>query len=309
VSSLSPRIRKEFALDLCVPFHIIRTRHDSCAVSAITYTILNPDGQELGSGVIGVRWSENLSSSSWRWGLNVRIGMLAASGDVAVGTVALVGILCVNCTATLPFEVPLPVGKVWSHTFGITARGGAVTTTRQYPDVQLGNPAAKAAPPVILPSLGPARCDKLAWTTRTSRTQGCVFSDVAAAYLVYLTRHNMNKVARNILNGERTKPHHFGWFGHGSPLTRANNTEIQNANRRAACGRTHFHRPWSCDEYPFADSYQGAFFFPHDYTIAQVLQTENSTEGQARQNFYKNERVISAPELHILDRYWVVVLP
>jgi hypothetical protein len=118
----------------------------------------------------------------------------------------------------------------------------------------------------------------------------------------------MDQVARNILNGEVRKPRHFGWFGHGSPLTRTNNAEIANANRRVACGRVHAHLPNSCDEYPFADSYQGAFFFPKDYTIAIVPQKQNSTEGRARQMFYQNERLISAVSLHILDPYWVVVL-
>jgi hypothetical protein len=136
-----------------------------------------------------------------------------------------------------------------------------------------------------------------------------VFSDVAAAYYVYLTRHGMDGVAENILNGERSKPRHFGWYGHGSPLTRANSKEIADANRHVACGRTNFHKPWSCDEYPFADSFQGAFFFPHDYTIKKVLLAQNMAEGRARQRFYNGERLISAPGLHILDRYWVVVLP
>jgi hypothetical protein len=118
----------------------------------------------------------------------------------------------------------------------------------------------------------------------------------------------MDSVAANILNGEVSKPRHFGWFGHGSPLTRANNTEIQDANRRVACGKVHAHLPNSCDEYPFADTFQGAFFFPKDYTIAIVPQRQNSVEGRARQDFYNNERLISAPALHMLDPYWVVVL-
>jgi hypothetical protein len=106
--------------------------------------------------------------------------------------------------------------------------------------------------------LGPARCDHSPSLTYFGRqTYGCVFSDVAASYLVYLTGHEVNNVAKNIEAGERTKPRHFGWYGHGSPLTRANSGVVQDRNRQAACGRTNFRRPWSCDEYPFADTYQG----------------------------------------------------
>lgn len=202
-------------------------------------------------------------------------------------------------------DVPLPEFKIWSLNFTITAHGKTVFTTYQAPDIGITNPQAEPGPPLPFLPLGPARCDKLAWKT----TQGCVFSDVAAAYYVYLTGRNMNDVAKNILNGERNKPAHFGWYGHGKPLTRAGNTQIQDANRNVACGRTHYHKPWSCDEYPFADTFQGAFFFPHDYTIAKVPQTQNSKESAARQKFYNNERLVSAPALHILDPYWVVVLP
>jgi hypothetical protein len=311
-SSLSPRDRKALAVNLCVLFHLIRTRHDACAVTTITYTILSTQGEVLGTGLIGLRYSENLNSyslnnSSWHWGLNVRIGMLSASGDVAVGTVAAVGVLCVNCTASpLLQEVPLPVGKVWSLNFHITAHGGAVTTTRQLPTVQIGNPnATEQAPPVVFPSMGPARCDHSPSILAVfgKQTYGCVFSDVAASYLVYLTRKKINNVAQNIFDGERTKPHHFGWFGHGSPLTRASNGTIQDKNRQAACGRTHYKKPWSCDEYPFADTYQGAHYFPHDYVTKKVLGRENSRESAYRNNMYRSERLLAG------DAYWVFVLP
>jgi hypothetical protein len=199
------------------------------------------------------------------------------------------------------------VGKIWTLNYTVTAHGGAVVTTQQLPTVEIANPQAETGAPIVFHSMGPARCDKLAWTTKTVTTQGCVFSDVTAVYVVYLTGHKMDGVAKNILNGEVSKRAHFGWYGHGSPLTRAGNDEIAAANRSAACGKTHFHKPNSCDEYPFADSFQGAFFYPHDYTIAEVPQSENSTEGRARQDFYNEERLISAPALHILDPYWVVV--
>jgi hypothetical protein len=313
LSSLPASVRKELAVKLCVPLLIIRTRHASCGVTAIDYSIIDPaNGDVLGTGVIKVTYQETLNSNSWKWDLKVGIELVAAVDEVLVGTGAVVGIVCVNCTTTvLPWETPLPLLVPFSHSWTISAHSAAkVVTTRQAPLVSIVNPqATDQAPPVLLRDLGPARCDKLAWITTKFTTQGCVFSDVAAVYYVYLADHNMDKVAENIEIAQRTKPHHFGWYGHGKPLTRTNNDEIQSANRKAACGNTHYHRPWSCDEYPFADSYQGAFFFPHDSRIAQVLITENSTEGRARQDFYKNERLISAVSLHILDPYWVVVLP
>jgi hypothetical protein len=100
VSSLPPGVRKKLATSLCQPLLLIRTRHDACEVTAIDYSILNADGEPAGAGVIGLRFSEDLNSSSWKWGLNVRIGLLSGWGDVLVGTAAVVGIVCVHCTTS-----------------------------------------------------------------------------------------------------------------------------------------------------------------------------------------------------------------
>jgi len=300
-ASFASRARTTLARSLCVPGRIVRTRHASCAVTAIRYQVIQvPGGEVLGTGVIEFAYAEALSNRSWTWGLPVAIDLAAATGVVRAGTVATIVIHCTNCTASGPWVRPLVPRVVYSHVFGIRARGGAVTNTSQAPVVEITNPAATTqALPVLLPSLGPARCDIIA----VAFTRGCVFSDVAAVYLVYLKHHNEDGVATNVLIGQRTKPHHFGWFGHGSPLSRATNARVERRNRQAACGKTHFHRPWSCDEYPFAATYQGAFYFPHDVSIRKVLGTQNSAESGYRVSMYRTERLLN------LDRYWVFVQP
>jgi len=279
----------------------VRTRHAACAVTAISYQVIQvPGGEVLGTGVIAFAYAESLSNRSWNWGLPAAIDLAEATGVVLEGTVATAVIHCANCTASGPWVRPLAPRVLYSHVFGIGARGGAVTNTSQAPLIEITNPAAtKQAPPVLLSGLGPARCDTIA----VAFTRGCVFSDVAAVYYVYLRHHNEDGVATNVLIGQRTKPHHFGWFGHGSPLTRATNGQVERRNRQAACRGTHFHRPWSCDEYPFAATYQGAFYFPHDVSIRKVLGTQNSAESGYRTSMYRTERLLN------LDRYWVFVQP
>jgi hypothetical protein len=254
----------------------------------------------LGTGVIVFGYTEALNNNSWNWTLSAAIELTGATGVVLEGTAAATVIHCTNCTTSAPWEQPLTDGVAYGHNFPITGRGGAVTTTRQAPVVEITNPAAtNQSPPVALPNLGPARCDTIA----VSGTRGCVFSDVAAVYYVYLTRHNEDGVAANVEAGQRTKPHHFGWYGHGSPLRRATSLTVQNRNRQAACGRTHYRKTWSCDEYPFAATYQGAYYYPHDSRTARVLGTQNSAESGYRTNMYRTERVLN------LDRYWVFVEP
>lgn len=313
VSSLPARDREAAALNLCVPLFVTRTRHASCGVGFIDYSIVDPEtGDVLGTGLIKVTYQEtltsySLSSSSWRWNLKVQVELVSAVDAVLVGTGAVVGIVCVNCTtAVLPWETPLPLAVTFSHTWSIAARGGVVTTTRQAPLVQIINPqASEQAPPVLFRDLGPARCDHSPTIPGLfgKQTYGCVFSDVAASYLVYLTGKKINNVAKNISDGETTKPRHFGWYRHGSPLTRANNGVVQDRNRQVACGRVVAHKPYSCDEYPFADTYQGAYYYPRDYVTKVVLQSENSREGAYRQAMYRSERLLPG------DAYWVFVLP
>lgn len=59
----------------------------------------------------------------------------------------------------------------------------------------------------------------------------------------------------------------------------------------------------SCDEYPFAATYQGAAFFPHDNSTAVVPAKENSREGGLRVAMYKAERLLAK------DAFWVIIKP
>jgi hypothetical protein len=298
---VADRAMKPLAASLCVAGEVERTRHAACGISAIDYKVIQlPSGDILGTGVIAFGYGEALKSNAWDWTMPAEIELTDATDVVLVGTVATTDLGCVNCTASAPWVRPLEDDVPYTHDFSVTARGGSVTTTEQAPVIDVVNPAAtEQAPPVTLDSLGPARCDSIAY----KGTKGCVFSDVAAEYSVYLTAHNEDQVARNIENGEVNKPNHFGWYGHGDPLTRATSASVQRKNRRAACGRARYKKPYSCDEYPFAATYQGAYYYPASNSSAKVLGTQNSAEGAYRVNMYRTERLLSG------DPYWVFVRP
>ena len=70
----------------------------------------------------------------------------------------------------------------------------------------------------------------------------------------------------------------------------------------AACGKTSYKKPYSCDEYPFAATFQGAHYFPADNRTAKVLGSQNSAEGAYRINMYRSERLLNK------DAYWVFVI-
>jgi hypothetical protein len=110
-------------------------------------------------------------------------------------------------------------------------------------------------------------------------------------------------VAKHDQVTQQTKPQHFGWFGHGKPLTRATSAAVAAANRAPACPKGKYPNPNTCDEYPYAATYQGTAFFPASNSSAPVSAKENSAEGAFRVAMYRTERLFNK------DSYWVFVVP
>ncbi len=60
--------------------------------------------------------------------------------------------------------------------------------------------------------------------------------------------------------------------------------------------------PLTCDEYPFAATFQGAAFFPHSNSTFPVPGDQNSREGALRVAMYKSERLLNK------DPYFVFIV-
>jgi hypothetical protein len=291
------------ASSLCKTNMVVRNRHASCGVATINYKIVQrPSGKVLGTGTVLVLYEEVLNAKSRSWNLPVSIEMVAATGVVKAGTKATTGIDCIGGCTPSPAWVgqPLSLDKVYTHTFHPASPGTATNTTHQTPIVVLTNPAAtEQSPPFTLLSLGPARCDT---GVAFKGTKGCVFSDVAGSYVLHL-KGGAGTVAKHDQVAQQTKPQHFGWFGHGKPLTRATSPGVAVANRAAACPKGKYPNPNTCDEYPYAATYQGAAFFPASNSSAPVSAKENFAEGAFRVAMYRAERLFNK------DPYWVFVVP
>ncbi len=290
----------------CVAGAVVRTRRAACAITAINYLVIEvPGGEVLGTGTIAVGYKETLDAKSRAWPLVASLELAGRDrgrhrrhhghdGDRVLRRLCLLrGV-----------RQPLAEHEIYTHTFTIDSAGAAINVTDQVPAVEIVAPAAtQQASPVRLTTLGPARCDSDPLLKQFGKiTSGCIFKDVAASYDVYLKGHGEDQVARNVEVGERTRSLHFGWYGHGRVLLRAP-PHVQAKNRTAACGKTDYKKPYSCDEYPFAATYQGAFYFPSQNVTMKVLGTENSAEGGLRSAMYVSQRLLYG------DSYWVLVLP
>jgi hypothetical protein len=305
-TSTRSEITQELALapaaSLCRLDHVIRNRHSSCGVIKISYRIIQiPGGQVVGTAKVVTTYSETLSARSRRWALELTMELEDPTGEATSGVSSTVHIDCTGGCKNLtgPVSLPLPPGEAAGTQFIIESAGSKTNTTHQAPVFFLSHPNASNTKNIKLPDLGPARCDNVA----VAKTQGCAFSDVAALYVLHVRGQGIKDVAQHIARAQRAKPHHFGWLGHGTPLTRLTIQKDIRANRRRACRGVRVPRGKSCDEYPFAATYEGAAFFPGDNSTAVVPAKENSREGGLRVAMYKSERLLAK------DAFWVIIKP
>lgn len=180
---------------LCGVKGIKRTRHAACGVVGIGVTVRQlPSKKVVGTGLVGFLYSEALNNKTRHWGLQAEISLTKATGVLKADAIATTEIVCTGgCASSRPWtKLRLSQGKIYSHTFSISSPGSATHTTHQTPVITFAHPISENVAPVVLRNLGPARCD----STAVAGSSGCVFSDEAAEYSVYLTGHNEDAVAR-----------------------------------------------------------------------------------------------------------------
>ena len=130
------------------------------------------------------------------------------------------------------------------------------------------------------------RCD-----SEASSVPGCVNEDYAPL-LTYDSTANplVAPVAQHIYNAQ-----HGGlqtaWGEPADPLNRTVDEVYIDDNRATACGSVTVPSGDSCDEYPLASTYQGAYF-QDDYSTAVVPSSANNSQGGLTGTFYTSNRVI-----------------
>jgi hypothetical protein len=229
---------------------------------------------------------------------------LTSPWGAAVATTGLVQIVCSACEATGTGVQQLLPDTAATFTFTVSSPGTATVKDVQVPQLTLQPDFPNTTPGIgrVGPYTHP-RCDS---TPRVGpNTGGCVYYEFTPTYDVSTTNNDTAEVAWHILWAQRNLNNHWGWQGHGPELTRTMSPSIIAANRDTACPRD-IPRPEgkSCDEYPFASTYQGASRNP-DFSCHMVNAVQNRLEGNRyRQPWYASNRILDG------DKFWVnVVLP
>lgn len=161
------------------------------------------------------------------------------------------------------------------------------------------------------------RCDSLSYPR--GGAPGCINSD-ATPWMTgyyYTSSDTHGQAAGHIKSAQQALPDHWGlrqlagydsqgritFSLQGTPLERiGGHPELTQQNRNAACaGFVPVDSDDSCDEFPFASTYQGAAFIgdPTRRSVAHVPRDENSLGGAILQQFYSKNRVIDGDKFYV----------
>jgi hypothetical protein len=163
------------------------------------------------------------------------------------------------------------------------------------------------------------RCDK---GVAKAGSNGCVFPQAAAVYLLRLADGSVKEAAQHIVEAQAAGSPGGGFTlaqgkravagASGAALRRAKSEAIQGLNRDASCGAKDSslinvrqplnqsascaanQQPCSCDEYPFASTWDGGNFAPGQTSVKRIngKHNENAGGGKLSSGFYARERVL-----------------
>jgi len=257
------------------------------------------------------------SSSISTWGQQMQISIYQALGDTAGLTLQGSARCWGSCTmgnVNFPAQsafAGVPGGEAFFNSTSTSpgAVGSANTAIDWYftkPDT-ISSPVNSSQPPVV-------RCDN----DTPGVDVGCVSPDYTPV-LIYAQSGPYPELARHILDAQNSGLP--GAYPNGTPLSRLVDQGLRDLNRDTACPDS-YPRPdgKSCDEYPFASTWQGAWTGGGDprtfdwcqislpqpnstgssgYSACMIDDGQNSGGGGTLGYFYSSNRVISGDSFRV----------
>lgn len=304
----------------------INDRYGACAVYYDHFVVqLLPSMQIVGGGSVQqVTWAQlNPSQRSWLWVSN--INMYYAWGDAVTGSWIWENMACSTlcsifystpATGWAPLTEGQPMTGAWSINGNLD---NFIDEMAQRQDAWIWNDASPNTmayfPSIQVPD---TRCDSEPYIASQNMGNGCVFPN---KWLWWTDpRLSLTGAApagvNNVWQGQNL-PDHFGacyTIFCGLPLQRLYRQDVVSQNRTAACagwtsngtGSSVNQTQDSCDEYPFASTYQGAALIGPGRNIAgHVPLNQNSIVGTwlgGYGGFLANNRVVEGEPYYILVR-------
>lgn len=300
-----------------------QSRTQVCMFDVSTlYYIIVPTGQVVGASTyLGAHFAFSDAGSS-NWGETDIMTVAVTTGDTALLSIG-GSYSCSTCDVTsqrFPVQSIAVVGQqaVGMATFRtrVTAPGAVDTAT-----TSLFSKSPLPPDPGVTVTVPGLRCDNLIG----GRPVGCVFPGAPPPVFPAATSNSYPEFARHVRDALNSGLP--GSPSSGRPLHRLMNPTLQDANRRTAhCGSNPFNPPdpliFTCDEYPFASTYEGAAFqrnagfsartFPwcgipgvpqisgaNGWSVCWIFRGDNSGAGGALGAFYSDNRLIDTEPFYV----------
>ncbi|MFJ8469869.1 NucA/NucB deoxyribonuclease domain-containing protein [Streptomyces swartbergensis] len=215
-------------------------------------------------------------------------------------TTGSVGFECNYCDVGESTKRNLVPDVAASYEMTVKSPGKAKVTDSIRPYATLDAPRHDSGSALIGDTLRP-RCDNTPRITPVGKG-GCVYPEIPALWEIDVKNPRVDAVGWHVLWAQKNLKQPWGVPGTKYTLQRTFSEEIQNANRAAACGpdvpRPPNRPDLSCDEYPFAQTYEGASKNP-DYSCHFLDKDDNSREGSLRKANLNGQRTLEADSFYV----------
>jgi hypothetical protein len=146
------------------------------------------------------------------------------------------------------------------------------------------------------------------FTSSAGTYGGCVFPEMAGWFKLTLSDAAAQVSTKHIFDAQGYLPDHWAALYSnivGPPIYRMYNPAMATLNRDTACeGFVKQNTDDSCDEYPFAATYQGAYLVGRNRTsVAHVPVLDNSRGGSLYSAFLTTQRMVDG------DPFWITFYP
>jgi hypothetical protein len=275
-------------------------RVESCSNYRIpvTFTL---NGQLVGTATLYSKATAELNPRNrYEWKQKVELRLTDPSTPAAWAVSGTVSLICNFCEAT-PGGTRLLVPDT-TQTYDMTVKSPG-RTLRQDSIVPYGEFDAPGFDDgeAALGAVFRPRCDSTPRVTPVSRG-GCVYPNVAPIWQLDTGNPRVDSVAWHVDWAQRNLKQPWGVPNTQYPLHRTFDNTVIAANRDVACGRDVPRPPagsgLSCDEYPFAQSLEGASRNP-DYSCHFLDGRDNSREGSLRKAFLNSMRVLEEDAFYV----------
>ncbi|GGT78940.1 hypothetical protein GCM10010207_88280 [Streptomyces atratus] len=248
------------ACDITQPGTFTATRFGICLNGMeVTYTLRNDKGAVLGTGLMNVATSMTLSASKTTWDETTTVKVVSVTGEVKTLNISYDAACTGGCgmTDARPWDGTKSLGLGGTATGTVTystpvASGARANVTSKHHMYVVSSGAIPTQPNVNWDNPWTIRCDN-----EVSANPGCVVPEVRANFEFSLAEFGGAAAT-------------YGWTQNalrdGAPLSRDPSETTATTRRGYTCG-TNSSDPFvymdnvvpndSCDEFPFARSYEG----------------------------------------------------